>query len=92
MKKNIAADFKALVTKKYITDMAESHLECWKDRYAGKRKKDVAFDISMNHDDSLEVERTEEELKRKLSDDEYNYLTFEFHKRVPQVYMNQLAS
>jgi hypothetical protein len=81
MKKNIGYDFKSLLTASYLSDMADSHLEAWQERYRNySRKKDLLFDLRMNHDDSLEIERTEEELGRQLTDDERDYLVTEFHK------------
>jgi hypothetical protein len=61
--------------KEYLTDdvkngMAESHLSVWWERYQGKTKEEVKFDLRVNHDDSLEVEYTESELKRELTDEE----------------------
>lgn len=79
--KTIGADLK-FYTDTHINDMAESHIECWKDRYYRKSKADIRFDLQVNHDNSLEVERTEEDLKRKLNDDEVNFLNDKFIKQV----------
>lgn len=85
-KKNIGADFLQLLASNYLSDIAESHIEGWKDRYARKSKKAIAFDLDMNHDPSIEVEKTEDELNRKLTDDEYNYLVTAFNKQVVKQY------
>ncbi len=83
MKKNIGKDFIELVNDSYLSDMAISHLECWEDRYRNyKNQKQMMFDLTVNHDDSLEIERTEEDLKRELSNDEYDFLINKFHKAV----------
>ncbi len=86
MKKNIKKDFTDLLTNQYLTDMAESHIECWKDRYFRKSKKDIKFDLSVNHDNSLEVERVEEVLERKLTDDENSKLITLFHNKVVSIF------
>lgn len=85
MKKKVIGQDLKLYVEKEVSDMAESHIECWKDRYFRKSKKDIRFDLLMNHDNSLEVERTEEDLKRKLTDDEINYLNRKFIQRVVKV-------
>ena len=86
MKKNISKDFTDLLDNEYLTSMAESHLDCWKERYYRKSKKDLKFDLSVNHDDSLEIERVEEDLKRKLTDDEISKLITLFHNKVVSVF------
>ncbi len=65
-----------------IGSMAESHIECWKDRYYRKSKSAIRFDLQINHDNSLEVERVEEDLQRKITDDEINYLNSKFIQKV----------
>jgi hypothetical protein len=86
MKKTIGKDFTSLVNNEYLTNMAESHIECWKDRYFRKSKKDIKFDLQVNHDDSCEIERVEEDLKRPLTDDENSMLITLFHNKVIQVF------
>lgn len=63
-----------------IEAIAESHIETWKERYYGYTKRKLAFDLEINHDDSLEIEDAEWNLKRKLSDGEKEYLIRQFHK------------
>lgn len=70
MKKTIGKDFTSLVNNEYLTNMAESHIECWKDRYFRKSKKDIRFDLEVNHDISLEIEIVEQDLGRELTDKE----------------------
>jgi hypothetical protein len=65
-KEKVSAEVKNYVFEN-INDMAESHIECWKNRYFRKSKKEISFDLNVNHDPSLEIERTEEDLKRKLN-------------------------
>lgn len=69
--------------------MAESHLECWKDRYFGYTKQRLEFDLNVNHDDSLEIEYTEDQLNRELADNETDYLIRQFHKEVVRQYIKQ---
>ena len=61
---------KTLLTDTYLSEMAESHIECWKDRYFRKSKKDIRFDLEVNHDISLEIEIVEQDLGRELTDKE----------------------
>ncbi len=70
-----------------LEGMAESHLDAWKDRYFGYTKKRLEWDLELNHDDSLEIESAEEMLKRKLSDNEKNYLVKQFHKEIINQYV-----
>ena len=67
--------------------MAESHLECWKERYFGYTKSRLEFDLDVNHDDSLEIENAEYELNRELKDYEVDYLIKQFHKEVVKQYV-----
>lgn len=73
--------------KNNLYGMAESHLDCWKDRYFGYTKARLEFDLSINHDDSLEIENAENELNRKLTDNEIYYLCNQFHKEVIKQYV-----
>ena len=44
----------------HLEDLAESHIEAWKDRYWRKSLKSIEHDLTVNHDDSLEIETIEE--------------------------------
>jgi len=82
-KQTLATDLLTLInTGTWLRDKAESHLDVWKERYCTKTKKQARFDLDMNHDPSCEIEDAEEELKRKLTDEEYNYLVEAFNKKV----------
>ena len=70
-----------------LYDMAESHWDCWKERYFGYTKSRLEFDLDINHDDSLEIEYAEYELQRKLKDYEVDYLIRQFHKEVVKQYV-----
>lgn len=67
-----------------INGIADSHLEVWKERYASYKgnKRRVEEDVCINHDPSLEVERVEEELERKLTIEEWDFFVEEFEKAV----------
>ena len=80
--KQIQDDFKKLLTEQYLNDMAESHIECWKDRYWRKSKSDISFDLNVNHDNSLEIEQVETELGRELTDKENSRLITLFHSSI----------
>jgi len=89
MKKKIGIDFKHLLNEE-LPHMAKSHLECWQDRYKDyKRKSDLAFDLWMNHDDSLEIERMEKDLKRELTDDESEMLSDKCQKEIVKTWHNK---
>lgn len=81
-KKEIGQDFTTLLSGNYIHNMAVSHSECWYDRMKSQSKKEVEFDLDMNHDDSLEVDRVEEDLKRVITYSERDVLSTLFHKKV----------
>ena len=68
--KTTQTKLKDLLTDSYLKDMAESHIEAWRERYFRKSKKDIRFDLNVNHDNSLEIERVEEDLERELTDKE----------------------
>ncbi len=82
-KEKIGNDLKEYISKN-IGDIAISHLEAWKDRYAsyGGNKRHIEEDICINHDHIIEVEGAEEELGRKLNSKEYDHLTGCFEKEV----------
>ena len=85
--KNIGKDFKELVNDTYIQDIAQGHLESWSDRYNNyKTKKEVEFDLNVNHDPSLEIERAEEDLKRELTTEENDKLISLFNKKVVKLF------
>ena len=65
-----------------IKGLAESHVEGWKERYFGKTKDDIIFDLDVNHDISLEVEDVEYGTSTKLNDEEYEYLCEVFKEAV----------
>ena len=69
--------------------IAESHLECWEDRYKKHSCEDLRRDLEFNHDDSLEKESAEDQLKRKLTDDENDYLISRFHKECLRIFRDE---
>lgn len=81
----INPDFNQLLTDTYCGDMAQSHIDCWKERYQGMSKKKVEFDLRMNHDDSLEIDRVKEDLGRELTHEEETALSSKFHKKIVQL-------
>lgn len=68
--------------KNNMKGMVEIHLEAWEKRYFNYDPSELEYDLSVNHDPSLEVEYAENELKRKLSNKEYDYLIFKFNENV----------
>ena len=90
--KRIGKDLKDFIAN-YIKDMADGHLAAWEQRYKNyKTIKEVRFDLNVNHDISLEIERAEDELGRKLNDIEYNHLVKRFNIEVCKLsknYINQ---
>lgn len=85
MTKKIGKDLKEFLSEK-ISGMAESHIEGWSSRYEGYKRNDLKYDLNINHDPSIEVEYTEENLNRKLTDDEFDYLIDKFNKEVVKQY------
>lgn len=79
-------DFRMTISKEWIITAAKNHLDTWKNRYSGKRKKDIKFDLRMNHDISLEFEKAEASMGRDLSDDEREVLEERFNSKVVQLY------
>jgi hypothetical protein len=76
---------------KYVLDnvsrMAESHIECWEQRYANYNTvRRLREDLYHNHDISLEIERAQEDLGRELTSEEYDFLQKEFNEEVIKQY------
>jgi len=63
-------DLEDYLTESVKDGMAESHLSCWWERYQGKTKGEIKFDLNVNHDGSCEGEYVGSELKRELTDEE----------------------
>ena len=62
--------------------MAESHLSGWfSDRYVGKDRDDIEFDLQCNHDNSLLIEELEEEFK-DITQEEIEFCIDEFIEEV----------
>lgn len=80
--KKIGTDLETLLTNDYKEGMAESHHMSWFSRHIGQSKEEIIFDLKVNHDDSLEIENTENELERKLTDFEIDYLIEVFHNSI----------
>jgi hypothetical protein len=83
-KEKIGADLKQNLADN-VKDMANAHLEAWKDRYATISLKQLKTDLYVNHDPSLEIERIEETIGRKLNEREYDYAVEQFNKAVIKI-------
>ncbi len=82
-KETIKGDLKKLLSGDWLEGSSESHLEGWFSRqYRGKLRKDIKYNLFANHDNSLEIEKVEEKLKRELNDKEIEYLTTKFNNEV----------
>ena len=78
----VGADLKTFISDT-MADTANNHLEAWAQRYAAYKKvSEARFDLKVNHDNSLEIEYTEEQLKRKLNSKENEFLIERFHIEV----------
>ena len=78
VKEKIGSDLKEHINNT-MKDTADNHLEAWSDRYSKHNiVSDVRFDLNVNHDNSLEIEYAEEELKRELNDREIDFLVERF--------------
>lgn len=75
--------------KKYMQengqDMAESHIEAWKDRYLFIGLKQLKTDLYANHDPSVEIGEVELALDRELNDKESAYVVNQFNKAVIKI-------
>lgn len=56
---------------KYSDDMAEYHIEAWADRYRGKSKDDVDYDLNVNYDICSESDWVQEALQSDLKDENF---------------------
>lgn len=78
--------------REYMTrnaeDMAESHLDSWRERYAkyGGNENRVWEDIHINHDPSIEIESVETDLKTTLNSAEYDFVVSCFNNAVLRVW------
>lgn len=80
---NIGKDFKEKIDQQWYDDSADSHIEAWSEHYSKyTSKKEVEFDLDVNHDPSIEIENSEEELGRKLTNEENDMLVKKFNKAV----------
>lgn len=70
----------------HLEDLAESHIEAWKDRYWRKSLKSIEHDLAVNHDDSLEIETIEEGIGRELTDDEKTLVSQLFIDKVLDIF------
>ena len=68
--------------KKTLDNLIESHTELFKDRYYCKTKKEVEFDLNVNHDLSCDIDFIKSEIGRELSQDEYTDFEKKFNKGV----------
>ena len=57
-----------------IDNLAQSHIECWRDRYYGQRIEQIVNDLYLNHDDSLEREAIRELLPEATEDEMNEYV------------------
>ena len=82
-------DLENLLTKEYLEDMAESHIEVWKDRYFRKTKKQIKEDLFVNHDNSGEIDWVVRDLERPLLAVEEQYVIRKFHQTVIKNFFNE---
>lgn len=64
--------------------LIEDHLDIWKDRYYRKKPEQIEFDLSYKYDWSSDVEWCEDDLNRKLDDEERDYFIQYFTKQIPE--------
>ncbi len=77
----LADDFQEYLDNN-LEDMAESHIEAYKDRYSGYTIGRLESDLDINYDDSCEIENIENALDRQLDGDEVEYFRTVFYKQV----------
>lgn len=56
---------------KHSEGLAESHIEAWADRYRGKSKSDVDYDLNVNYDICSESDTVQELLRSDLEDENF---------------------
>lgn len=62
---------------KHEDDLAESHIEAWADRYRGKSKSEVDFDLNVNYDICSESDWVQEALQTELKDENFELNDYE---------------
>lgn len=77
----IAEDLQKYIDEN-IEDIATNHIEAYKDRYIGYTVDKLETDLSINYDDSCEIENVEGEIGRELDDDEVEIFREKFYKKV----------
>ena len=65
-----------------IEDLATNHIEAYKDRYIGYTVDKLETDLSINYDDSCDIENVESEIGRELDNDEVETFREEFYKQI----------
>ena len=53
-----------------LNDLADDHIETWKDRYWRKSLAEIESDLQINYDFSADIECVETAIERELTDDE----------------------
>ena len=76
----IAEDLQEYLDKN-IEDMAINHIEAHKDRYIGYTVNKLETDLSINYDDSCDIEGVESEIGRELDNDEVEIFREKFYKK-----------
>ena len=83
---NIGEDLKVYMNEN-LEDAVESHLDAWKDRYHRKSRETAVNDFKMNHDTDADIEYVEdEELGRKLTDEERQYYKDAFANKMFEIF------
>ena len=84
IKETIAQEVKSYINNN-VKDMAESHLQAWKDRYSLMGLKEIKQGLYNEHDPSLEIEEVEEAIRRKLNEKEQTYVVDQFNRAVIKI-------
>ena len=69
-----------------LEDMADAHIEAWKERYWRKSLESIEYDLLVNHDDSGEIETIEDSIGRKLTDEEEVQVSRMFIDKVLKIF------
>lgn len=67
--------------EKNMKRMVDNHLDVWYGRYRGKTREEVKFDLAVNHDPSLEIEKCEENIP-DVTNEEVDYIIDRFNEAV----------
>jgi hypothetical protein len=79
----IKADLKQFVNDK-LESYVTSHIEAWYGHYVGMSKQEASYELDVNYDWRSEFENISDDLGRKLTENEENYIFKKYLKLFEQ--------